>query len=116
VSHEAIYNCIYAQPVGELKRELTATQRHAHTNRNKGKGRRAQIPDMVSIQVRPAEGHALLRIQPGAARINCRSDQQPGPGMGRAYDPHWRSIGNSGATAHKIPPSFIETQGVALQI
>ncbi len=43
VSHETIYNCIYAQPVGELKRELTATQRHAHTNRNKGKGRRAQI-------------------------------------------------------------------------
>jgi IS30 family transposase len=29
VSHETIYNCIYAQPVGELKRELIATLRHA---------------------------------------------------------------------------------------
>ena len=33
VSHETIYNCIYAQPVGELKRELIATLRHAHINR-----------------------------------------------------------------------------------
>jgi transposase, IS30 family len=30
VPHETIYNCIYAQSVGELKRELIATLRHAH--------------------------------------------------------------------------------------
>jgi IS30 family transposase len=58
VSHETIYNCIYAQPVGELKRELIATLRHAHNKRvprSKGQDRRGQIPDMVSIQLRPPE-------------------------------------------------------------
>lgn len=58
VSHETIYNCIYAQPVGELKRELIATLRHAHNKRvprSKGQDRRGQIPDMVSIHVRPPE-------------------------------------------------------------
>jgi IS30 family transposase len=30
VPHETIYNCIYAQPVGELKRERIATLRHVH--------------------------------------------------------------------------------------
>ncbi len=33
VSHETIYNCIYAQPVGELRKELIATLRHAHNKR-----------------------------------------------------------------------------------
>ena len=33
VSHEAIYNCIYAMPVGELRKELIATLRHAHNKR-----------------------------------------------------------------------------------
>lgn len=58
VSHETIYNCIYAQPVGELKRELIATLRHAHNKRvprSKGQDRRGQIPDMVSIHMRPPE-------------------------------------------------------------
>lgn len=58
VSHETIYNCIYAQPVGELKRELIATLRHAHNKRvprSKGQGRRGQIPDMLSIHLRPPE-------------------------------------------------------------
>jgi transposase, IS30 family len=58
VSHETIYNCIYAQPVGELKRELIATLRHAHNKRvprSKGQDRRGQIPDMVSIHVRTPE-------------------------------------------------------------
>jgi IS30 family transposase len=58
VSHETIYNCIYAQPMGELKRELIATLRHAHNKRvprSKGQDRRGQIPDMVSIHLRPPE-------------------------------------------------------------
>ena len=33
VSHETIYNCIYAMPVGELRKELIATLRHAHNMR-----------------------------------------------------------------------------------
>ena len=58
VSYETIYNCIYAMPVGELRKELIATLRHAHNKRlprSKGKDRRGQIPDMLSIHVRPPE-------------------------------------------------------------
>ena len=58
VSHETIYNCIYAQPVGELRKELIANLRQARnkrTPRSKGQDRRGQIPDMLSIHVRPPE-------------------------------------------------------------
>lgn len=56
VSHETIYNCIYAQPVGELRRELIACLRHAKNKRvprSKGQDRRSHIPDMLSIHLRP---------------------------------------------------------------
>ena len=33
VSHETIYNCIYAMPMGELRKELIAALRHAHNKR-----------------------------------------------------------------------------------
>jgi IS30 family transposase len=58
VSHETIYNCIYAQPVGELKRDLIACLRQAKNKRvprSKGQDRRGQIADMLSIHVRPPE-------------------------------------------------------------
>lgn len=58
VSHETIYNCIYAQPVGELRKELIAALRQAKNKRvprSKGKDRRGQIPDMLSIHMRPPE-------------------------------------------------------------
>ncbi|RQS69210.1 IS30 family transposase [Burkholderia sp. Bp8963] len=58
VSHETIYNAIYAQPRGELRRELIACLRQ-HRNkrlpRSRGTDRRATIPDMISIHVRPPE-------------------------------------------------------------
>ena len=58
MSHETIYNCIYAQPVGELRRDLIACLRQAHNKRvprSKGVDRRWQIPDMLSIHLRPPE-------------------------------------------------------------
>ena len=58
VSHETIYHCTYAMPVGELRKELIASLRHAHNKRlprSKGKDRRGQIPGMLSIHVRPPE-------------------------------------------------------------
>ncbi|WP_446812113.1 IS30 family transposase [Methylomonas sp. 2BW1-5-20] len=58
VSHETIYNCIYAQPVGELKRDLIACLRQAKNRRvprSKGQDRRGQIPDMLSIHLRPPD-------------------------------------------------------------
>ena len=57
VSHETIYNCMYTQPVGELRKELIACMRQAHNKRvpRKVQDRRDQIPDMLSIHVRLPE-------------------------------------------------------------
>lgn len=58
VSHETIYNAIYALPVGELRKELIHCLRHGKTTRRPRSGgvdRRNQIPDMVSIHLRPPE-------------------------------------------------------------
>ena len=66
VSHETIYNAIYAQPRGELRRQLVACLRRGHSTRmprTRGDDRRGQIPDMVSIHVRPPEVND--RVMPG---------------------------------------------------
>ncbi|MEM5346327.1 IS30 family transposase, partial [Paraburkholderia azotifigens] len=58
VSHETIYTAIYARPYGELRRQLVACLRHHRSDRmprSRGTDRRGQIPDMVSIHVRPPE-------------------------------------------------------------
>lgn len=58
VSHETIYTAIYAQPAGELRRELVKCLRQAKNTRrprSAGEDRRGQIPEMVSIHVRPPE-------------------------------------------------------------
>ena len=58
VSHEPIYNCICAQPVGELRKELIANLRQARnkrTPRSKGEDMRGQIPDILIIHVHPPE-------------------------------------------------------------
>jgi len=56
VSHETNYTAIDAQLRGELRRQLVACLRHGHSTRmprTRGTDRRGQIPDMVSIHVRP---------------------------------------------------------------
>ncbi len=66
VSTETIYNCIYAQPVGQLKKDLIQAPSHAHNKRvprSKGQDRRGQIPDMLSIHLRPP--HIEDRLFPG---------------------------------------------------
>jgi IS30 family transposase len=58
VSHETIYTAIYAMPRGELRTEiigLLRQSRRARRPRTRGNDRRGQIPDMVSIHVRPPE-------------------------------------------------------------
>jgi IS30 family transposase len=58
ISHEAIYQAIYAMPRGELRTEVIALLRHDHQKRRpraRGKDRRGQIPNMISIAERPAE-------------------------------------------------------------
>lgn len=66
VSHETIYTAIYAQPRGELRRQLIACLRQGRGSRlprSRGSDRRGQIPDMVSIHVRPPEVND--RLMPG---------------------------------------------------
>lgn len=66
VSHETIYNAIYAHPKGELRRALVACLRQARNTRRPrsgGEDRRGQIPEMVSIHVRPPEVND--RLMPG---------------------------------------------------
>ena len=66
VSHETIYTAIYAQPRGELRRQLVACLRQGRSTRlprTRGTDRRGQIPDMVSIHVRPPEVDD--RVMPG---------------------------------------------------
>jgi IS30 family transposase len=58
LSHEAIYQAIYAMPRGDLRSEVIALLRHGHSKRRpraRGKDRRGQIPNMVPISERPAE-------------------------------------------------------------
>ena len=66
VCRETIYNAIYALPVGELRKELIICLRQGKTSRRPRSGgvdRRGQIPDLVSIHVRPPE--AEDRLTPG---------------------------------------------------
>lgn len=58
ISHETVYKAIYAQPHGELRKELIACLRQGKTTRRPRAGgvdRRQQIPDLVSIHLRPPE-------------------------------------------------------------
>jgi IS30 family transposase len=53
-----VYKAIYAQPHGELRKELITCLRQGHTKRRPRAGgvdRRQQIPDLVSIHSRPPE-------------------------------------------------------------
>ncbi len=66
VSHETIYNTIYAHPKGELRKALLACLRQGRSTRrprSAGQDRRGQIPEMVSIHVRPPE--VADRLMPG---------------------------------------------------
>lgn len=66
VCRETIYKAIYAMPVGELRKELVQCLRQGKSTRRPRAGgvdRRGQIPDMVSIHLRPPEVED--RLMPG---------------------------------------------------
>ncbi|MBH8655079.1 IS30-like element ISPsp4 family transposase, partial [Pseudomonas aeruginosa] len=66
VCRETIYNAIYALPAGELRKELILCLRQGKTTRRPrlgGVDRRGQIPEMVSIHLRPPEVED--RLMPG---------------------------------------------------
>jgi IS30 family transposase len=58
ISHETIYTYLYVLPRGALKQELLRALRHRRKhrqNRRHTHDRRGVIPDMISIEERPAE-------------------------------------------------------------
>ncbi|TSE26519.1 Integrase core domain protein [Tepidimonas sediminis] len=62
VSHETIDNCIDAMPRGELRKELIACLRRAQGKRmprSRGQDRRGQLPEAVSIHLRPPKANDL---------------------------------------------------------
>ena len=66
VCHETIYTAIYAQPRGELRRQLIGCLRQGRSTRmprTRGTDRRGRIAEMVSIHVRPPEVDD--RVMPG---------------------------------------------------
>ena len=77
VNHETIYQCLYVQGRGELRRELARCLRSGRTKR-KAQGaakRTGPVANMVSISKRPAEAND------------------------RAIPGHWRGISSSARTA-----------------
>jgi transposase, IS30 family len=70
VCRETIYNAIYALPVGGLRKELILCLRQGKTTRRPRSGgvdRRWQIPEMLSIHVRPPEIED--RLMPPGVRL-----------------------------------------------
>lgn len=65
IYRETIYNAVYALPVGELRKELIILRQGKTTRRPSSGGvdLRGQIPDMVSIHVRPPKIED--RLMPG---------------------------------------------------
>lgn len=66
VCRETIYSAVYALPVGELRKELIQCLRQGNSKRRPRAGgvdRRNQIPEMVSIHLRPPEVED--RLMPG---------------------------------------------------
>lgn len=57
LSHEALYTYLFVLPRGQLRRELLSYLRQHQKRRrprSRGQDRRGQIPDMISIEERPA--------------------------------------------------------------
>ncbi len=64
--HETIYQATYAMPKGGLRTDMIALLRFGHTKRrprSRGVDRRGQIPNMTSIDLRPAD--IAERLVPG---------------------------------------------------
>lgn len=88
ICRETIYNAIYALPTGQLRKELIQCLRQGKSTRKPRKGavdRRHQIPDMVSIHVRPPE--ASDRALPGHWEGDLIKGKDNASAVGTLVDP-----------------------------
>jgi len=86
VSHETSSTILYVLPRGELRRELLAALRHRRKHRKSRRtshDRRGVIPDMISIEERPAE--VAARTVSG----HWRAISSWVAGMPRRWAPWW---------------------------
>jgi hypothetical protein len=92
VSHETIYQSLFVQDRGELRRELARCLRSGRTaRRHQGRvEKRGKNPDMVMISERPAE------IE-DRARTNLRRDGTPPPSHRRL------GVDSSSKVRHSLP-------------
>jgi transposase, IS30 family len=93
VSHETIYQSLYVQGRGALRRELTQylrTQRRRRQPRRRTAGGRGQLPGMVLISARPAE--AADRAVPGHWEGDLLMGQGGQSAIGTLVERHSRYV------------------------
>jgi transposase, IS30 family len=115
ISHEAIYQALYVQGRGALRRELTVclrTGRALRKPRRRADGRRERIKDKVLISERPAEvedravpGHweGDLILGLGSSAIGTLVDAPPGSPC-CCTCPAWPNTANPGSTTVRLWP------------
>ena len=91
ISHEAIYQALYVQGRGALRRELTACLRTGRAlrvprARTRGRGKKFVTPEIM-ISERPAEADGPGRARPLGRRPDPRAEQLGDRHPGRAHHP-----------------------------
>ncbi len=97
VSHETIYQSLFVQGRGELRRELarclrSGQVRRRHQGRNRAKG---VLPNMVTLSERPAEVED--RAVPGHGKVTSSA--------GRSIGPRWDPRRTADPLRDAAPPS-----------
>lgn len=93
LSHEALYTYLYVLPRGELRRTLLSYLRHGHRRRRRRRtepSQRGQIPEMISIEERPAE--VADRTVPGHWESDLIIGREKGSAIGTLVERTTRTV------------------------
>lgn len=110
ISHEAIYTYLYVLPRGALKKELLAYLRQPRPQRrprSRSPERRGTIPDMISIEERPAE--VADRTVPGHWEGDLLLGQRNASALGTLVERTTRTVllvPLAGKTAPEVREAF----------